>query len=387
MKFRVTVLSSLLLCCLVVSRVAAELPVEPIPAVEKLPAQYPATWFYAHDTNFFSLPDGKVVVLDVAADSRNYKGSIPSGQFPSFIAASTRPELYVAETVYSRRVRGKRTDLLTIYDKENLAPIAEILLPDGKRGQLVTHKNTLRFLNDEQLLLVFNFTPAASVSVIDIVKRKFLGEVSVAGCSMIYPSGKLSFASLCVDNTMLITRLDKKGRVKKQSKSKPFFNADQDPLFAKPARIGDMLYFPSFKGMIQVVDMSREVPVIGASWSMLNERDRRQNWRPGGWQIITGHEAGQRLFVLMHKDGFDGSHKQGGSEVWEFDAVSGTRLNRRVLKKWGVSIQVAQERTNPHLVVLNADMNLDVYLADSWRWQRMIGGRAFETPLILHAAN
>ena len=65
----------------------------------------------------------------------------------------------------------------------------------------MTHKNTLRFLNDEQFLLLFNFSPAASVTVIDIVNRKIIAEAAIAGCTLVYPSGKLSFGSLCGDNT------------------------------------------------------------------------------------------------------------------------------------------------------------------------------------------
>ena len=261
----------------------------------------------------------------------------------------------------------------------------EIVLPGGKRGQLVTHRNTLRFLNDEKLLLLFNFTPAASVSVIDIVKRKVVSEASVAGCSMIYPAGKLAFGSLCGDNTMLVTRLSAKGKVKEQSRTAPFFNADDDPLFAKPARIGGVVYYPSFKGMIQPVDLTAETPVIGAAWSLLDDNDRRQNRRPGGWQIIAAHEASGRLFVLMHEDGFDGSHKNGGDEVWEFDAASGKRLHRRKLRTWGVSVQLTQH-DDPYLVVVNANMEMDVYRADSGEWLRTIGGRAFETPFMMHAA-
>ena len=155
----------------------AELPVETIPNVETLPASYPDTWVYAHDTNFFSLSDAKVVLVDVAAENRHYKGSIPSSHFPSFIAATSRPEVYVAESLYSRRMRGERTDLVTIYDKVNLAPVGEVVLPGAKRGMIVTHKNTLQFLDNEKLLLVYNFTPSTSVSVIDIEKRAFLAEV------------------------------------------------------------------------------------------------------------------------------------------------------------------------------------------------------------------
>ena len=61
--------------------VHAELAVEKVGDIEKLPASYPDTWIYAHDTNFYSLLDGKVVVVDVAAENRHYKGSLGVGQF------------------------------------------------------------------------------------------------------------------------------------------------------------------------------------------------------------------------------------------------------------------------------------------------------------------
>ena len=363
----------------------AELPVDTIPSVETLPASYPDTWVYAHDTNFFSLSDAKVVLVDVAAENRQYKGSIPSSHFPSFLAATTRPEVYVAESLYSRRLRGERIDLLTIYDKVNLAPVGEVVLPGAKRGMIVTHKNTLQSLDNERFLLVYNFTPATSVSVVDIGKREFLGEISLGGCVMIYPSRQRSFGSLCNDNTMLVTHLDEAGELARQARSEAFFDADTDPIFAKPAVIGGVYYFPSFKGMVHPVDMNAADPVMPGAWSLLEQRDRQENWRPGGWQVATAHEASGRLFLLMHPDGANGSHKGGGSEVWVFDVQAKQRLARIALKEWGVSIEVTRGE-QPYLAVVNANMNLDVYAADGGEWLRFIGGRAFETPFILHAS-
>ena len=363
----------------------AELPVETIPKVETLPASYPDTWVYAHDTNFFSLSDAKVVLVDVAAENRHYKGSIPSSHFPSFLAATTRPEVYVAESLYSRRMRGVRTDLVTIYDKINLAPIGEVVLPGAKRGMIVTHKNTLQFLDNEKLLLVYNFTPATSVSVVDIENRAFLAEISIGGCTMIYPSQRRSFGSLCGDNTMLITHLDEKGMITKQERTPAFFDADTDPVFAKPALIHGIYYFPSFKGMVHPVDMNAADPVILDAWSLLQEQDRLAEWRPGGWQIATAHEASGRLFILVHPDGENGSHKGGGSEVWVYKVDAKQRIERISLKEWGVSIEVTQGE-QPYLAVTNGNMDLDVYSADTGEWLRFIGGRAFETPFILHAS-
>lgn len=377
-------LASGILGLLVCAVLQAELPVDPVGQVETLPSAYPKTWVYAHDTNFYALADGKVVIVDVAAKNRRYKGSVPVSQFGSFLAASSRSELYAAETFYPRRLRGERTDVITVYDKVNLAPIDEIALPGGKRGQLVTFKGTMQFLDNERFILLFNFSPSASVSVIDIEKRKVVEEVQTPGCSMIYTMAKRSFASLCSDDLMLVSSLNADGTLKKQIRTGKFFNADEDPLFAFSARIGDALWFPSFKGMVQPIDMSSDMPRIGKAWSLVSDEERKAGWRPGGWQIVTAHKSG-RLFVLMHPDGYNGSHKDGGSEVWVFDTKKQKRIRRIELREWGVSIEVTGG-DDPYLVVTNGNYELDVYSANEGEWQQMIGGRAFEMPMVLHAA-
>ena len=112
----------------------AELSPEPIPNVAVLPSDYPDNWIFAHDVNFASLLTGQVVVLDIAADTKEYKGSLDASQFGTFIQSAKRDELYVGETFYSRGTRGDRTDVVTIYDKATLKRIDEIVLPGGKRA-------------------------------------------------------------------------------------------------------------------------------------------------------------------------------------------------------------------------------------------------------------
>lgn len=358
------------------------LPVGDIPRVETLPEQYPDTWIFAHDANFFSLLDGKVVVLDVAAETREYKGMIGAGQFASFLPATTRPELYVAETFYSRRTRGERIDAITIYDTVNLAPIGEILLPGGKRGQVVSLKPSFQFTDGERLGLLFNFTPAASVSVVDFTAREVIGEVDIPGCSLIYPTGKRGFSSLCGNGTMVSFKIDAKGQASDQTVSQKFNDLDNDPLFMKTARIGDMTYFVSFKGQVQPVNFTRDKPVIGKTWPLVTEAEAKAGWRPGGWQILTADKS--RLYVLMQPDGAEGSHKNGGSEIWVIDVKKQTRIERFELKTWGISIE-ATDSDPGYLVVTNADMDLDVYDSKSGQLIRTIGGRAAETPFALHA--
>ena len=52
---------------------------------------------------------------------------------PSFIGqfyqAKSRPEMYIAETFYSRGTRGDRTDVITIVDKTSFSQVGEVIIP------------------------------------------------------------------------------------------------------------------------------------------------------------------------------------------------------------------------------------------------------------------
>jgi methylamine dehydrogenase heavy chain len=114
------------------------------------------------------------------------------------------------------------------------------------------------------------------------------------------------------------------------------------------------------------------------------EAERAGGWRPGGAMFGGADDAG-RLYLLMHAEGREGSHKDGGAEAWVFDVKKKTRVQRIVLKSWGVSLE-ATRGTAPLLVVTNAEMNLDVYDAADGKHLRTITGLGQETPVILHAA-
>ncbi|WCL53400.1 amine dehydrogenase large subunit [Gimibacter soli] len=355
------------------------LPVEEMPSVQTLPKQYPANWLLLHDLNFFSLIDGKVVVVDVTADNRNYKGAIGAAQFASVIRSAERQEIYVAETFYSRGTRGTRTDVVTIYDTATLSTVGEIVLPDAKRALTVTQKGNLRLTQNQRYLLVFNFTPAASVTIIDLETRAITSEVDVPGCMLTYPMGKQGFASLCGDGTMISFQVDDAGQAHRGASTEAFNNLDDDPLFMKSVNLNGIEYFPSFKGRLQAVDLKGEAPVIGKSLSLIPAADK--GWRPGGWQIIAGN--GSTVWLLVHPDGVNGSHKNGGSEVWSFDVTSGKRLSRVTLKNWGVSIEVAGAKAE-WLAVGTASGDLDVYNSATGAFERTIGGRMTANPMVMH---
>ncbi len=360
----------------------AELPAEPIPNIATLSPGYADSLIFVHDANFEALIAGKVVLVDVAPENHNYKGALDAAQFASFTESSTRGELYVAETHYSRGTRGDRTDVLSIYDRKTLKQTGEILLPGGKRGQIVSHRYTLQLVDNDRFLFLFNFTPAASVLMIDMDSQKIVSETQIPGCSLIYPTGQRGFSSLCSNGSMFSAQFDEVGQLSKQEKLPSFFNVDEDPLFDKPVFINQTAYFPTFKGGMQAIDLSEDGPRLGKSWSLLSDRDRRKNWRPGGWQIGSVNDDGL-IYILMHHDGKNGSHKSGGSEVWVFDPATQKRLHRFELENWGVSIEVTRGKS-PYLVVTNGDMQLDIYNASNGKWLKMIGGTA-SMPFNLHA--
>ena len=363
----------------------ADLPAEPLGRSETIPLPYPAHWIWAQDVAFGHMMDGKMILLDADADTlaTRMKGMFNNAFVGAFTAATTRPELYVAETFYERINRGKRTDVVTIYDKSTLAPTGEIVLPGEKRAGMMPGKYALRLLDDEKLLLVYGFTPATSVTVIDIVARKVLGEIPLPSCALIYPTGKRGFSSLCSDASMLTVQLDANGGVAARSRIEPFFDIQKDALFEKPVLIDGVGYFPTFLGNMQEIDLSGDQAALGARWSLLDDADRKENWRPGGLQL-AGADAQGHIYILMHKDGHEGTHKDGGQEVWVFDAKQHKRVRRIALAKWGISVEVTRD-DKPLLVVVNAEMNLDVYDAASGAHLRTLVDFGQETPLILHA--
>jgi methylamine dehydrogenase heavy chain len=42
-------------------------------------------------------------------------------------------------------------------------------------------------------------------------------------------------------------------------------------------------------------------------------------WRPGGYNIVAAHRASGRVFVGMHPNGAEGSHKTPAQEIWALD--------------------------------------------------------------------
>lgn len=355
---------------------------DPIPSVGKLPADYPKNWVLVHDFNFNAILDGRIAVVDTHAAAVPLKGTLRAAQFANMLFAPAKREIYTAETFYSRLTRGERTDAITIWDTATLQPKGEILLPGGKRQQSVTYTGTFQFTNDEKWALVSNFTPAQSITVVDLDGRKVLGEIDFPGCSHTYPTGVRGFTSFCADGSLISVQLDPGGAVSSSKVIEKVQDIDNHAQFQMPAMVGKTAWFVTYRGQLKGYDLSGPVArPLPAKLSVGTAEGAQGEWRPGGWNVIAADAKGL-LYVLMSPYGKEGSHKDGGTEVWVVDPASGQRTSRIVMQAHSISVAVTHEDA-PRLVMTRADGGLDVYDAASGAFVHSLGNRAAFTPTVI----
>jgi len=365
--------------------VAAELPSDPLHVYESLPVPYPKDWIFVHDAAFLHMFEGKMILLDPnePKKTRQFKGTFNSSFMAPFAMSSARSELYVVDIFYSRGWEGERTDVVSIYDQATFEKIDEVVLPFEKRAMTMPEKFALQLVDNGRYLLVFNMAPATSVSVVDTAKREFVTEIEIPACALTYPTGPRGFSTLCGDGSMVSVQLDHEGRLKSRTRVDAFFDPGVDPLFEEGTIIDGIGYFPTFQGDLQEIDFTGTVARVGKRWSLVTDTQRAKNWRPGGHQI-TAKDARGRLYVLMHPDGAEGTHKDGGSEVWVYDVTKDERVQRISLKNWGNSIAVTADKA-PRLIVNNPEtMTIDVYDARGGQFVRTLEDFGMETSFLVY---
>jgi len=107
------------------------------------------------------------------------------------------------------------------------------------------------------------------------------------------------------------------------------------------------------------VSLAGERAAPTAKWSLTTQAERAAGWRPGGWQISHFHSAKRRLYVLMHQ-GHRWTHKNSGTEVWEFDASGGKRLQRIKLTEPAQTVAVSAD-DSPLVYVITDTYRIAAY--------------------------
>lgn len=295
-------------------------------SVARLPEPTPHR-IYISDIAINHIIDGRLHVID--GDELKYLGLISTGYAGNTTLSVDRKEVYVATTFYSRLSRGERTDVVDIHDSQTLEHKGEIAIP-ARHAQALPYKGLIRPSSDGRWLFVQNATPASSVTVVDLKARKFAAEIPTPGCWIIIPSQTEGsrFSTLCGDGTLQNIVLNDNGSTKSRTRSARFFPPGEDPLFVQTDNIGDRYFFVSYKGQVYAADLSGDEPRLEAPWSLASGAETRKGWRPGGYQLLAVHRKTGRLFVSMHADGGEGSHKNPAKEIWVFDLVKKKRVAR-----------------------------------------------------------
>ena len=362
-----------------VEAAAPPLVADPPSAVAALSVPAPPHWVWVNDFVFPHMPDGQALLVD--GDSGHFLGMLSTGfGFSRVVISADGKLVYSPESYFSRGTRGTRTDVVTMYDPAHLAPVGEIVIPP-KRSSNMPMMGNAELTDDGRFLLIYNFTPAQSVTVVDTRSQALVGEIETAGCALVYPTGPRSFFSICGDGTLLHVRLDDMGRATTQDRTGHMFDVATDPVTEKGVRIGDTWQFVSYGGVMYPIRITPDGLVAGTKWSLLAADDRAQHWRPGGLQQLAAHAGLNRLYSIMHRGGPE-THKDPGREIWVYDLATHARIQRIMLQNDAGSIQVTHDRQPLLFSIFIGSTTLDVYDATSGTWLRSVQNVG-TTPTIL----
>ncbi|MCX7283481.1 MAG: amine dehydrogenase large subunit [Novosphingobium sp.] len=329
------------------------------PQVGTIDAPKP-NWFYVRGgwgsagSSIFDAGTGKMVGM--VSTSRDSDLAIdPDGKF-----------YYVAETMWSKVNRGTRMDFVSVYDSKTLKLVTEIPTP----GRLIIGGFNTNFVlsDDGKTAYDYNFDPASSVNVIDMVKRKFVRAIELPGCASLIPNPGVGFSALCADGTLATVAV--KGASQDITRSAEFFDAAADPIFSNVIydRKKKMAVMLSYTGLVRTAQIGA-APVIGMPFSIQEAGGMRAAdvkpldiaWYPGGMQPMALHRATGMLWVLMHKGEY-WSHKEGAEEIWGLDLATKKVVKRYPVEGHPSNIEITQD--DAALIMING-MENDARIIDS----------------------
>ena len=254
---------------------------------------------------------------------------------------------YVADTIWTKSDRGTRQDFVAVYDTTQLKLQTEIPIP----GHIIVGGFKTNFIlsDDGKTAYVYNYDPASSVNMVDLVKRRFVRAIELPGCASLIPNPGVGFSALCSDGS--IATVDTSGAKPKITHGASFFQASGDPIFSNFVydKSKKQTTFLSYTGLVYQAAMGA-TPTVSPPFSIQeaagvprgDPKPLAVNWLPGGGQIMALHKLSGHLFVLMHKGEF-WTQKEGGEEIWDLDLAQRKVVTRRPLKTPVNNIEVTQD--------------------------------------------
>lgn len=279
--------------------------------------------------NLFALDgswNGASNVYILGLDDLAMKGNLSPGLQANMVLTADGSTLYTSSNYNTRIVYGPTTSVIHEFDVATASITREIEVP-AKLAMVEPQPGLLTLSADERYLLAMNATPATSVTVVDLEAGAVIAEIPTPGCWLILPAvDGPKFTTVCGDGTLASYTWAEDGTFSEPARSEVIFDPDADALFTNPARMGSTLVFASFTGNLYVVDDSADVPVLSETIAMTDGIDGE--WAPAGSEVIVGHEASGTVYVLMHPDAYEGSHKDPSTEIWAYDLTNDALLYR-----------------------------------------------------------
>lgn len=337
----------------------ATLPIEDLFQHESMPDRKQTQIVTISDAQIPYTSEGKVHFVN--AETGKYLGALNTGYwYGGVVLPKTRNEIISPETYFERGTRGKRTDIVAFYDPETLQPTGEVIIP-SKRMTPVKVQGATALTDDERFLAVMNVTPATSISIVDVEKREFITEIETPGCTYVYANGVRRFNLICADGSFMNIELDDEGQLATRSRRAAVFDPQTDPLTNDAYRMGNAWYQLSMNGHVHHFSNEPDGSISSATWSLLTDEEREDNWRIAGHQRMTIHEDSQRLYVLMIQ-GAPELFEDPSDQVWVYDLKTQKRIDTFELERPALWINIAQG-DNPKFYAVAVDLQMPLVLS------------------------
>jgi methylamine dehydrogenase heavy chain len=294
--------------------------------------------------------DSKIRIIN--GDDFSILGQVTNGSFGSFSISADRKTLFDATSFFSRGDHGIRTEVLEYYDTTTLKPRGETILLN-KRAMSNQYSVFVVESAESKYLMLQNATPASSISIVDLGTKSLLSEIPTAGCFGVYASAKIpgKFSTLCGDGTALTIEFDPAGKETGRKRSAALFDPEKDALFISGVKMNDKTIFISFLGNVHVIDFSGDAATQDSPWTFIGAKEKAAHWRPGGYSNIAYSPYNGQLYLGMHPDGQEGSHKTPAAEIWKIDLAKHLVTGR--VKSDGANYMQVSKETQPLLFTVN----------------------------------
>lgn len=316
-RFSVVVLGGLALCG--ATQANEEFAPESVSVMEHIP---PGANVFVLDQRWSGASRTSVI----SQDDLSVKGNLSFGIVGQMALSHDADTLYSMSAFAKRISYGPTEVVLQEFDVDTLSLEREIVIPE-KAAQVAPSNAIIALSHDDRYAFVQNATPATSVSVVDLDAGEFVEEVPTPGCFGIFPAADSErFTTVCGDGTFQTFSMEDDGGFGSPQRSDVIFDAATDPLFIVGKRAGDELIFISFNGNVYELSDSGDTVSLTNKFSLVEGVDG--DWAPGGVDIAAYNDANDVLFVNMHPDAYNGSHKDAAQEVWAVDLGDGKVLSR-----------------------------------------------------------